>query len=146
MDVSSKPACSPFFGCHFRSKTQFKTFCSKIFIFGGLPINKPATATEGQKSLTSLLLVTAPPPLPQFNVEECHEFQRNGLGRHQQQFLNIDMGGRGVKLRILKKWLGKAELVLFDGQTSKNGYFQKNPFEPSFRPKMATKKRGASSF
>ena len=56
MDVSSKPACSPFFGCHFRSKTQFKTFCSKIFIFGGLPINKPATATEGQKSLTSCFL------------------------------------------------------------------------------------------
>ena len=41
MDISSKTACSPFFGCHFRSKKQFQIFFSKIFIFGRLPVKKP---------------------------------------------------------------------------------------------------------
>ena len=37
MDLLSKHACSPFFGCHFVSKKQFKKNFGKKVIFGGLP-------------------------------------------------------------------------------------------------------------
>ena len=41
----SKTACSPFFGCHFRSKKQFKKNFWKKSIFGGLPVKKQILAS-----------------------------------------------------------------------------------------------------